>query len=84
MGRFKLGPDNLLSIWSLPAVKVGQCSFLRRFQVLMIQSTTTKKLTAVKVKYSQQSQKALPAVKVGQRSFLRRAGEEAGGHRGRM
>ena len=42
MGRSKLGPDNLLSIWSLPAVKVGQ------------------------------------------RSFLRRAGEEAGGHRGRM
>ena len=84
MGRSKLGPDNLLSIWSLPAVKVGQRPFLRRFQIFTIQSTITKSLPAVKVRYSQQSQKALPAVKVGQRSFLRRAGEEAGGHRGRM
>ena len=58
MGRFKLGPDNLLSIWSLPAVKVGQRPFLRRFQILTIQSTITKSLPAVKVRYSQQSQKA--------------------------
>ena len=46
MGRSKLGPDNLLSIWSLPAVKVGQRPFLRRFQILTIQSTITKSFTS--------------------------------------
>ena len=29
MGRSELGEDDLLSLWSLSAVKVGQCSFLR-------------------------------------------------------